>query len=401
MARDKCGIWNVPIIVAVIVGGLGSISTGEGQGRGKGYEPAVSEPSDIGNSADTGGEVTGTIEVAGNGGDGGVPASSPGEKPTTQPGTSPSQRPFIINRVPQTKELKPMGELVSDLKSENMEARREGAQGLGNYGVSAKTWLPALLPLLRDSNPTVRCAAADAIGKIGCDGRETVIALGKATEDTEPEIRLAAARSLARIGRQSLDVLPSLVHLLQDTSYSIRATGAFAIGSIGPEAKAALPDLFAILQKEGSESDVSGCVAFAVGQIGGMSEEQERLLANVLKDSKNRSVVVYAAMALAKQGRREETVRTLISAIGSKDRKENAIFGLGAIGPECVKELVGALRQPHDPEARRGVVMALGCAGPQDKMAVEAVKESLHDPDSTVRDTARETLLLMGIHGSQ
>jgi HEAT repeat protein len=70
---------------------------------------------------------------------------------------------------------------------------------LGKIGAEAKTAVPQLIPLLKDSNANVRLNAAFALGKIGAEAKTVVPQLIPLLQDSDANVRSNAAYALVSI----------------------------------------------------------------------------------------------------------------------------------------------------------------------------------------------------------
>jgi HEAT repeat protein len=67
--------------------------------------------------------------------------------------------------------------LITALRNQDKEIRRNAAQALGQIGPTAKEAVHALITALQDEDPNVRRLAASALGRIGPTAKEAVPAL--------------------------------------------------------------------------------------------------------------------------------------------------------------------------------------------------------------------------------
>ena len=153
--------------------------------------------------------------------------------------------------------------LLSELRSKNVEARREAANelgatrargavrslvealtdkdasvreasafALGQIADPAATGL--LIPLLADRESSVRASAAFALGMIG--SRRALEPLSYATGDPAAEVRSSAIVALGLM--QDTQAVDEIIEALDDSSFDVRYDAAWALGQIGePDAE--------------------------------------------------------------------------------------------------------------------------------------------------------------------
>jgi HEAT repeat protein len=68
---------------------------------------------------------------------------------------------------PPANQSQVINQLIQQLDSGNSKTRANAVESLGQMGESAKSAIPALIPLLKDQDAQVRSAAAAALKKLG------------------------------------------------------------------------------------------------------------------------------------------------------------------------------------------------------------------------------------------
>ena len=198
---------------------------------------------------------------------------------------------------PQSSELdSDVSHWSSQLKSGDLEERREAVHGLSHIRTTAAT--SALIFALDDSSPIVRASAVGALGDRVDAGSAAAIALrlssdkdpfvrktaayalGKATgaertsaliaalKDKEPEVRAAAAVSLGE--KPDAAAVEPLASALSDKSDFVRAQAARALGVNGRAAARAVASLVKLLTSD-PDGEVKRQAAVALGSIGDRS----------------------------------------------------------------------------------------------------------------------------------
>src|SRR5262249_2216139 len=143
--------------------------------------------------------------------------------------------------------------LLTMLKEENADARRDAVKALALIRPVAKETVPALLAALKDRDVKGRAAAATALADVGPEGEEAARAVIASLKDRElwetvvfgrPASEHVSVRALQRLGAAAV---PGLIAALKDEDTVVRWQAALALGLIGPEAKEAVPALRAAL----------------------------------------------------------------------------------------------------------------------------------------------------------
>src|SRR5204863_38983 len=78
--------------------------------------------------------------------------------------------------------------------------------------------------------------AIQVLGEIGPAAKSAIPALGGLAKDSSAWLRQAAALALGRIG--DADAVPALMRFLEDEIWCVRAEAAVALGKLGPAANA-------------------------------------------------------------------------------------------------------------------------------------------------------------------
>jgi HEAT repeat protein len=93
-------------------------------------------------------------------------------------------------------------------------------------------------------------AGAEALGRLGPLAKTALPELKKMLKDSDEEVRIVAVCALADMGPVAKETVPELIALLKDPSEQIRAAAVEALGKMGPAAKAAIPRLREMLEEE-------------------------------------------------------------------------------------------------------------------------------------------------------
>jgi HEAT repeat protein len=215
--------------------------------------------------------------------------------------------------------------LVTELRSKDLETRRQAANMLGLWGPLAKAAVPALIAALSDSDRWVRAFSATALGKIGPDASAAVPALIPMLARNEE--RDAAIVALGELGEASATTVPRLLPFLKDDRPWTRADAAEALHKIDtPEARAAFE-------------------AFATNEV--------PVLVAWLRDQ-SRTDRGEAARCLTQYApRSKEAIEPLVNALDDSDwlTRTKAAEALGALGPLAEAAIPSLARTMNDRNA--------------------------------------------------
>jgi HEAT repeat protein len=92
------------------------------------------------------------------------------------------------------------GALVQQLRSKDVEVRREAAKQLQGEDIDAGLAVPALITALKDKDRVVRRFSAIALGQLGVKNHTVIHALAARLNDEESSVATAALESLAKLG---------------------------------------------------------------------------------------------------------------------------------------------------------------------------------------------------------
>jgi hypothetical protein len=92
------------------------------------------------------------------------------------------------------------GALVQQLRSSNVEKRRDAAKELQGEDIDADLAVPALITALKDKDKIVRRFSAAALGQLGREQKRVIHALAARLNDEEPSVATAALEALTKMG---------------------------------------------------------------------------------------------------------------------------------------------------------------------------------------------------------
>ena len=180
---------------------------------------------------------------------------------------------LLVTPLTGQEETTSIASLIEDLKSADVETRRDAAYELARRGSAARAalaaltegvddgdeqvWsqstmaiarigpaadaaIPALLEKLGSREDQRRYRAAYALGMIGPAAREQ---LKESLGDESDERREGAALALYWMGEEAADLIPQLLPLLGDTDDEVRGQAVKTLGACGPYRRSAAGEL--------------------------------------------------------------------------------------------------------------------------------------------------------------
>jgi len=275
---------------------------------------------------------------------------------------------------------RPPAEWTADLRDPSTAVRVQAALALAEAGPAAREAEAALTLTARDPDPELRYAAVVALGAIGPTGKAAIEGLARSLADDDWFVQLAAAQALQNLGDRARPAVPSLVWALapRDTVKDFRpvrcGAAMVALARIDPGAKELEGALRLVVEKllENERQGSFGARATGarlLGDCGAVARPVLPALVRLLKDPEG-DVRVAAAEALLK--------------IAPETQAEAAL----AVLAEALKcpELLVRLRAAE----------ALAGRGPQARSVLPTLRAAIQDPESEVREAAREALKKVG-----
>jgi len=296
----------------------------------------------------------------------------------------------------------PIGALISALKENDPNERKEATEGLGNIGYDravpaliaallnettrdeaaevlvriGKPAVPALIAVLKGRDVGSRFCAAAALVRIGQPALAMLItALGESGSVASVVINLGEAETLIDIGRPAV---PALIAALKDGDPMVRWQAAKALGEIGDSS--ATPALIAVLNDP--QWKVREQTAKALGKIG----------------DKSAVPAMIAALNNDRSSMKERLA--FLGKVIHLFRNNLDVHGFYGEGSEFHKSF-GAFRGLDDPSpsvsisyVREAAAIGLGEIG--DASAVPALIAALEDDDPDVIKAATRALVKVG-----
>jgi HEAT repeat protein len=303
-------------------------------------------------------------------------------------------------------------QLISQLTSGDVAARRNASYELSQLGPKAKDAVPALIKALDDNDKQVWTNAIATIAALGPDAKDAVPALlsdlnsqsasrqrsyyrdqvlirtsyaltrigpvaipplieGLQSKDTM--MRSGAARALGGMGADAKDAIPALVENLGHWDTGVQTDAIDALGSIGGAAKPKVVEALA-----GKEPRQRSAAALALGAIGKPAQDAATPMLAQLKSETDVTVRASLLSALPRLGADPaKVVPALID--GMKDEREpirhaaiNGLLTMRAAQPQIVKALAGMLRDPNAAASERAAYV-LGRLGETAGSAAPAI----------------------------
>ncbi|MBC8235964.1 HEAT repeat domain-containing protein, partial [bacterium] len=291
--------------------------------------------------------------------------------------------------------------LIEQLGGEDVSARLQAAEALGEIGSTAQDAVPALIEVLRDEGynylfksfqaEAARRKAAWALGQIGESAKTVLVTALKSESDL---IRVGAAYALYQIDESKLSmVMPVLIEGLNDDE-DVASDAAWALGEIGAAAKDATPTLIEALKNPSPNvrrSATSALSAIGTSAVPSLTQTLEK------EDSLLRIGSAYTLYQID-ESKLNMVMPILIEGLSDENeeiRSQSAwmLSQIGAAAKDAVPALVEALTDKHE-EVRTIAVEALGAIG--DAAAVPALIGALKDEVLNIRGSAIGALIQIG-----
>jgi HEAT repeat protein len=318
----------------------------------------------------------------------------------------------------------PIGALISALKENDPNERKEATEGLGNIGYDravpaliaallnettrdeaaevlvriGKPAVPALIAVLKGRDVGSRFCAAAALVRIGQPALAMLItALGESGSVASVVINLGEAETLIDIGRTAV---PALIAALKDGDPMVRWQAAKALGEIGDSS--ATPALIAVLNdpqwkvreqtakalgKIGDKSAVPAMIAALNNDRSSMKERLAAFLGKVIHlDVRNNRIAIIRILTHATEAFKHGRNLNLHRFYGEDSefhKRFGAFRGLDGPSPSVSISYV-----------REAAAIGLGEIG--DASAVPALIAALGDDDPDVIKAATRALVKVG-----
>lgn len=243
--------------------------------------------------------------------------------------------------------------IVARTLDHDARVRRLAAEQIWYFDIITPKSLDALERLITDRNPSVREEAITTVGSLGLgdDGKRMIPALMKVIA-AQGECTLVAIDTLAEIGPP-----PEAAPLLQAAFEEHGESALYAMSEIEEPQLEMLPWLRKIMASD-DDFDRQMAAAWTLGRFG-----DTRLLIKAAKSS-------------------------------NELERELGMEGLGGVRnqSEEVADLIVVGLQDRDANVRERAAEAIGYAEAPSDLMVLSLMRTFADPDSYVRDTAREAL---------
>jgi hypothetical protein len=248
--------------------------------------------------------------------------------------------------------------LVTAFHNEDSRFAKEWSEVWNASPAFARRLLPAPVPW-----KGIHGSVIETIGAIGGQYR---FGDSAGNAPTPPELK-AAVQTLARG--------------LEDGEPQERVRCAQALAFIGPHARSAVPALVGMFERGDSKEQIFAAQALGtIGSYPGVEQSLPSLIKGL--DSPNQKVVTSSADALGGIGPQAQTaVPVLVKLLSSDDesKRKSAVRALARIGniPSVARPQLKLLLNETNSAIRAGAAVALLHLDPEDRLAINVVKECL------------------------
>jgi HEAT repeat protein len=276
------------------------------------------------------------------------------------------------------------------LTSPRLDSRLFAMKSLASLGDKARDAVPELRAALSDKDARIREQALGALSRLG-SGPGSIAALAAALTAADSKLRDGAALALNRATYVDSSAIAPLMQALASRVPGTRQIAARSLGKAGASAKDATGTLEHALKD--SDVNVRREAATALGHIGLPAWRAVPLLGSALEDH-SMSVRRAAVGALAELApRATNTVHYLLGAARQPELRGQAFQGLVAAGPGAVPDLLVAIDNKEQYDARMLALAALAKLGPDAHEATETLEFlARRHPYPALRQTAAYAL---------
>ena len=239
--------------------------------------------------------------------------------------------------------------------------------------------------------------AADNIVSLGSEAHEAVAPLAELARDEDTANREIAIRTLGRLGGKAGDAIPTLTYLFLDNDAAIRLAAVEAIGAIGLEARQAAPELADIVQFD-SDPAVARAAVLALGDVVVSDDESIATLVSAL-DRRNEGIRADAALTLGRIGTLAAGAREPLSQMADIEAtayvRVRAAWAAFRVDPEMLspdRDIAVALLRDPDARARSLAAGELAALARRDARVVVDLLDALDDEAPAVR---RQTVVAL------
>jgi HEAT repeat protein len=257
------------------------------------------------------------------------------------------------------------------MNARGLDARLFAVKTLASLGPKAKDAVPELRAALSDTDLRIREQALTVLAHLG-NAPSSMEALATALTGADPKLSDAAGLALNRAVSVDASAVSPLIHALASRTPGIRQIAARSLGKAGAAARDATPVLEQALKDP--DMNVRREAAVALGRIGLHAWRAVPKLGAAL-DDRSMSVRRAAVGALAELApRANNTVYYLLGAARQPELRRQAFDGLVAAGPAAVPELLVAIDNREQYDARILALAALAKLGPEAHEAADALE---------------------------
>jgi len=294
--------------------------------------------------------------------------------------------------------------LIQQLESDSEDKQALAAHELGELGPVAKSAVPALTNVVKESSVAARSEAIIALGKIGPAAAPAVPELAKLMRGYSVILKYNALQALRQIGPAAKSAIKQITPLMESNNSYLKVSAAWAVATIDPENKETLQQAIQILLDglHVSINEVQNDAALALSQIGAPAVKP--LLETLKKEHKEHHTEECRQICdvLSHMGPGgESAIPTLLKIVEKIDdpslvwRAAHALGNIRSQPDEVVPALTGLLTN-DSADVRAHAAISLGDFGPEASSAVPALKKLLADPELNVKLDAATALGAIG-----
>jgi HEAT repeat protein len=307
------------------------------------------------------------------------------QQPISSQSQCPSMQELAYAGQPAVKHLL---SLISQNSSEKIRKKALTVLAAITRGVKVyeKPILAVLIPLLSDSDPTIRNLSAETIAGLGLSAKTAVPAIIPLLQD---EMTITSATTaLIEMGEAAKEAIPFLLPLAKNSNIFAATT----LRSIG---KPAIPTFIQLLKEPKAELQM-----FAIAALGDHSEAVKDVIPLLVPflDHPNEFIRYQTITTLGKAGK--PSISLLMPLLSHRDINMGiyaleAIGEMGSTAETTVLSLILHLKSGNQ-ALRSSFIWTLGKIGPPAKVAIPNIIPFLQDPDRDVQRQAENTLEKLG-----
>lgn len=285
-------------------------------------------------------------------------------------------------------------DLIKQLKSDELDERRDASFALARLGQAAEAAVPELAEAISDRDTQVWNEATQALAHLGPKALPALNALLERADSRDEQRRYRTAYAIGRIGTASLSAVREQ---LSNDSSDMREVAVRAIGWMGSEAADAIPGLIARLDDD--NQIVRECAIDSLGKIGAASTDQ---LIHALRDETSDQVKIGATKALTLIGPEANSATSTLVKLSATDDQDVRAAALSCLGPVAgqsptiLNPLTKAIQSESEAVHQAALESLVHVAPTLQKDAAAELQALLNTDDAAI---ARRVALVLGSYG--